>query len=198
MEYAAGLTAAQADGKMPMDSRTKTYAKKKIMVKKTVARPVTPVAKPAAPMEESAPFGQAMQSLMSLAGMMRNMNPESAGAGNNPKLVLTGTGLEIRFAEAAGEAAEPLAPRTGKVGGVSADWFARIEQTLEELRRSNAELEEQVATQAEVIDSLRATVQQNEEMMETLVDSMNMVDDLSTGHGELGPALVFGPETIAS
>jgi hypothetical protein len=63
-------------------------------------------------------------------------------------------------------------------------------------QRRPSELEEKLGCQAEVVDSLRAAVQQNEEMLETLADSMNIVDDL--GQADLGPELVLGPETIAS
>jgi uncharacterized coiled-coil protein SlyX len=62
--------------------------------------------------------------------------------------------------------------------------------------QSILELETQLRSQSEVVDSLRAAVQQNEEMLETLADSMNIVDDL--GQADLGPELVLEPETIAS
>ena len=46
------------------------------------------------------------------------------------------------------------------------------------------------------MEGLRASVQQNEEMMETLVDSMNIMDDL--GDAGFGPELVIPPDTLAS
>src|ERR1035438_4830332 len=88
-----------------MDTKTRTYARRKNMHQQVAARPA-PV--PAAAAEEGAPSGLAMQSLLSLVGQMRNMAPDGSGTSLNPKLILTGTGLEIRFSglpagEAAGE-----------------------------------------------------------------------------------------------
>ena len=62
--------------------------------------------------------------------------------------------------------------------------------------QSILELEEKLGSQSEVVDSLRAAVQQNEEMLETLADSMNIVDDL--GQADSSPELVLGPETFAT
>jgi uncharacterized coiled-coil protein SlyX len=193
--------------------------------RKAVTKPAPAADAPPAPVpaaEENAPFGQAMQNLFSLAGMMRNMAPEGAAPGVNPKLVLTGNGMEIRFSgpgTETQEAAESVeSPESGdrlanvertlrtlsariakieKAPGSSQEWFNKVDHGLLDLRESIAELEAQIAAQAEVIESLRSAVQQNEEMMETLVDSMNMVDDLATQPG-LGPALVLSAETIAS
>jgi uncharacterized coiled-coil protein SlyX len=170
------------------------------MHQQVAARPA-PV--PAAAAEEGAPSGLAMQSLLSLVGQMRNMAPDGSGTSLNPKLILTGTGLEIRFSGLpAGEAAAE-SPGAEE----SPDRLAAIEHTLKllsaRLSRMDAfvsqsilELEEKLGCQSEVVDSLRAAVQQNEEMLETLADSMNIVDDL--GRADLGPELVLGPETIAS
>ena len=51
------------------------------------------------------------------------------------------------------------------------------------LARTVSELQGQLRTQSSAMETLRAFVEQNEQMMETLVDSMNLVDDL----GEAGP-----------
>ena len=179
-----------------MDTRTRTYAKRKNVHQQVAARPV-----PAAAAEEGTPSGLAMQSLLSLVGQMRNMAPD--GSGTAPKLILTGTGLEIRFSGLAGGAAAAESPEAQE----SPDRLAAIEHTLKLLSarisrmdasvsQSILELEEKLGSQSEIVDSLRAAVQQNEEMLETLADSMNIVDDL--GQADLGPELVLGPETIAS
>jgi uncharacterized coiled-coil protein SlyX len=158
---------------------------------------------PAPVAEEGAPSGLAMQSLLSLVGQMRNMAPDGPGTALNPKLILTGSGLEIRFSEPAGGGAVPASPEAED----SADRLAAIERTLKLLSarisrmdasvsQSILELEAQLGSQSEVVESLRAAVQQNEEMLETLADSMNIVDDL--GQSDLGPELVLGPATIAS
>jgi hypothetical protein len=172
-----------------------------------------PVALPPAGPENILGFQQAMQSLFALAGMMRTMAPEGAP----PKLVLSANGMEIRFAgsEAATEASDTALPgdrlaavehtlkqlsnRIGKLEkapGGSPEWVAKVDRTLLELKDSIADLEAQVAAQANAIESLRSAVHQNEEMMETLVDSMNVEADLA--HSGLGPSLVLGSESIAS
>jgi hypothetical protein len=183
-----------------MDTRTRTYARRKNVHQQVAARPA-PV--PVAAAEEGVPSGLAMQSLVSLVGQMRNMAPDGSGTAVSPKLILTGTGLEIRFSGPTGSGAAAESPETEE----SPDRLAAIEHTLKllsaRLSRMDAfvsqsilELETQLRSQSEVVDSLRAAVQQNEEMLETLADSMNIVDDL--GQADLGPELVLEPETIAS
>jgi uncharacterized coiled-coil protein SlyX len=165
-----------------------------------VARPAP--APPGAP-EEGTPSGLAMQGLLSLVGQMRTLAPDGSGATLNPKLILTGTGLEIRFSGLPGGGAGAESPESEE----SPDRLAAIEHTLKllsaRLSRMDAlvsqsilELEEKLGSQSEVIDSLRAALQQNEDMLETLADSMNIVDDL--GRSDFGPELVLGPKTIAS
>jgi uncharacterized coiled-coil protein SlyX len=178
-----------------MHPKTGTYAQRKSFHKKAAAKPLLAA-------EEGAPLGLTMQSLLSMVGQMRNMAPDGSGTALNPKLILTGSGLEIRLAgAAAGTVAE------SPEGEESPDRLARIERTLKLLgariskmdatvSRSILELEAQLGSQSEVVDSLRAAVQQNEEMLEALADSMNIVDDL--GQPDLGPELVPGPATIAS
>jgi hypothetical protein len=162
-----------------------------------------PAPVPVAAAEEGTPSGLAMQSLLSLVGQMRNMAPDGSGSTLNPKLILTGTGLEIRFSGLPGGGAAAESPESEE----SPDRLAAIEHTLKLLSarlsrmdglvsQSILELEEKLGSQSEVVDSLRAAVQQNEEMLETLADSMNIVDD--PGRSDLGPELVLGPKTIAS
>src|ERR1035441_501071 len=183
-----------------MDTKTRTYARRK-NVRQQVA--VRPSLSPAAAAEQGAPSGLAVQSLLSLVGQMRNMAPDGSGTALNPKLILTGTGLEIRFAGLPGGEAAAESPAAEE----SPDRLAAIEHTLKllsaRLSRMDAfvsqsilELEEKLGSQSEVIDSPRAAVQQNEEMLETLADSMNIVDDL--GQSDLRPELALEAETIAS
>src|ERR1019366_314895 len=108
---------------LPMDTRTRTYARRKNVHQQVAARPV-PVPAPAA--EEGTPSGLAMQSLLSLVGQMRNIAPDGSGATLNPKLILTGTGLEIRFSGLPGGGAGAESPE-------SEEWpdrLAAIEHTL--------------------------------------------------------------------
>src|ERR1039457_3874240 len=106
-----------------MDTKTRTYARRKNVQQQVAARPA-PV--PAAAAEEGAPSGLAMQSLLSLVGQMRNMAPDGSGTALNPKLILTGTGLEIRFSGLAGGGAAAESPEAQN----SPALFAAIEQTL--------------------------------------------------------------------
>ena len=176
-----------------MNIKPRTYSRRKNVHQKASSKPA-----PAA--DEGAPSGLAMESLLSLVGQMRKMAPGGSGPATNPKLILTGSGLEIRFS---GAAAAAESPETEE----SSDRLARMERTLklmsarisrmdDTISQSILELETQLGSQSEVVDSLRAAVQQNEDLLETLADSMNIVDDL--GRSDLGPELVFGPKTIAS
>ena len=189
-----------------MDASTRTYVKRTGGHKRVHAKPVqVPVAVPA--IEAAAPGGLPLESLLSLVGQMRNMAPGGSGSALNPKLILTSSGLEIRFAGQAGEGIAAEAPEAGE----SSERMAKMEHTLKLLTARIAKmdasvsqsilaLEAQLDSQAEVVEALRAAVQQNEEMLETLADSMNIMDDLGSSDlgPDLGPELVFGPATIAS
>ena len=180
-----------------MNIKPRTYSRRKNVHQKASSKPA-----PAA--DEGAPSGLAMESLLSLVGQMRNMAPGGSGT---PRLILTSSGLEIRFAGQAGEGIAAEAPEAGE----SSERMAKMEHTLKLLTARIAKmdasvsqsilaLEAQLDSQAEVVEALRAAVQQNEEMLETLADSMNIMDDLGSSDlgPDLGPELVFGPATIAS
>jgi uncharacterized coiled-coil protein SlyX len=180
-----------------MDFKTRTYARRKNVHQKAAAKPA-----PAA--DQGTPPGLAMQSLLSLVSQMRKGAPDGSGTALNPKLILTGSGLEIRFSGAgAADPATAESPETEQ----SPDRLARMERTLkllsarisrmdDSISQSILELETQLGSQSEVVDSLRAAVQQNEDLLETLADSMNIMDDL--GQSVLGPELVISPATLAS
>lgn len=132
--------------------------------------------------ELDTPLGQAMQALCSVAALMGNGNSQP-GTGVNPRLILTSTGLELRFATTESpQAAE------------SPDRLAEIQSDLKLLAARIGKIEEQLGSQSAVVESLRAAVQQNEEILETLVDSVHMLDEISAAQ----PELTIGPETLPS
>ncbi|MEO8597117.1 MAG: hypothetical protein ABI759_27610 [Candidatus Solibacter sp.] len=197
-----------------------SYAKRKLAPR--VIAPKTA----ASTLEDTAPFASAIQNLFSLAGMMRDMNADPAGSPLAPKLILSGSGVEIRFAAPDGAvesvpakmSANPeqmlriernlkvLGIRMAKLEkdpGGSEEWFARIEKELKEVRTAQASLartvshlEAQLSGQNDALESLRASVQQSEQTMETLVDSMSIMEDL--GDVNLGPELVNPTDILAS
>jgi len=208
------FTQGPVEVKNPMAAKN-TYAKKKSDPRRVAPKPLamTP--------EDPAPVAAGIQSLFSLVSMMRTMNAEPAGSPLNPKVILSGSGVEVRFADSNGRvesvpAEMQVSPdqlqrieRSLKVLGMrvakveqqeqasgSEDLVGKFEKELRELRQTNARLEEKISAQNETLQALRASVEQNEQMMETLVDSMNMMDDL--GDAALGPELVLPSTTLAS
>ena len=132
--------------------------------------------------ELATPLGQAMQTLCSVASLMGNASPQG-GTSANPKLILTSTGLELRFANTESPAAaEP------------SDRLAEMQRDLKLLATRIGKIEEQLGSQSAVVDSLRAAVQQNEEILETLVDSVHLMDELSVAQ----PELAIGTKTLPS
>ena len=116
--------------------------------------------------EDPANFAAGIESLFALVSMMRTMNAEPAGSPLNPKVVLSGTGVEIRFAgqnglvesvpaevQASGEqllridrALKALNLRVARAeqkeqNGGSEEWFARVEKELREIRQAQTRLE---------------------------------------------------------
>ncbi len=120
--------------------------------------------------EDAAPFEQGMQTLFSLVGLMRNMSADGTSAAN-PKLILSNSGLELRVAAAESAAAPESSPE--------------MERTVKLLSERLAKMEEELGFQNAEIESLRSAVKQNEELMEALVDSISMMDDLTFGKGEM-------------
>jgi uncharacterized coiled-coil protein SlyX len=178
-----------------MDAKNRSYSRRQNVRQKAAAKPA-----PAA--DQGAPPGLAMQSLLSLVSQMRKVAPDGSGTALNPKLILTGSGLEIRFSGTADATpaespeAEQSPDRLARMERMLKLLSARISRMDDSVSQSILELETQLGSQSEVVDSLRAAVQQNEEMLETLADSLNIMDDL--GQSNLGPELVLGPATIAS
>ncbi|MEO8370014.1 MAG: hypothetical protein ABI806_12510 [Candidatus Solibacter sp.] len=208
------FTQGPVEVKNPMAAKN-TYAKKRTDLRRAAPKPLA-----IAP-EDPAPVAAGIQSLFSLVSMMRAMNAEPAGSPLNPKVILSGSAVEVRFADSNGNvesvpAEMQVSPdqlqrieRTLKVLSMRlakfeqkeqtagpGDLVSRLEKELHELRQTNTRLDEKLTAQNETLETLRTAVEQNEQMMETLVDSMNMMDDL--GDAALGPELVLPSTTLAS
>ena len=136
------------------------YAKRKSVQKQSVPKPPSRL-----------PFSQLMQNLLSLVGLMRNISLQGGPAARNPKLILTGSGLELCFS-----AADTPSTQSAQ----SPDRLAEMERSLKLLTTT--------------VNSLSAAVKLNEEMLEALVDSLTATDDLSFGQSELA----LGPKNLAS
>ena len=144
----------------PMAATTGRYARRKSAQKKSAPKPPSRLA-----------FGPIMQNLLPLVGLMRNISLEGGPAARNPKLILTGSGLELCFSDA---------DKPSTQSAQSPDRLAEMERSLKVLTAT--------------VDSLSAAVKLNEEMLEALVDSLTATDDLSFGHSDLA----LGPKTLAS
>ncbi len=129
---------------------------------------------PAPPVEDAAPFGQALQSLGSLMDMMRDLSPEG-GSAHSPKLALSPTGLEVRLEGAAVE----QAPAAAAAETTLLERVSRFENSLQQLSDRIGKLEEKLGADSEAVAYLRTAVQQNDEMIETLVNSISMMDEFS-------------------
>jgi len=143
-----------------MAAKTGRYARRKSLQKKSAPKPPSRL-----------PFGQVMQNLLPLVGLMRNISLEGGPTARNPKLILTGSGVELCFSAAD-------TPSTQSTQ--SPDRLAEMERSLKLLTTT--------------VDSLSAAVKLNEEMLEALVDSLTATDDLSFGQSELA----LGPKNLAS
>ena len=117
------------------------------------------------------PFEQIMRNLLPLVGLLRKMSLEVGAAARDPKLILSGSGLELCFSDAVTPSTQSERPP---------DRLAEMERSLKQLTAT--------------VDSLSAALKLNEEMLEALVDSLIATDDLTFGPSE--PSL--GPKTLAS
>jgi hypothetical protein len=160
---------------MPTSAKTKSYETNTLQQKETTSQAVPPAA-------EGASLEQAMQRLFSLVGLMRDMTPPGAAAGLSPALILTASGLELRYGSPESSSAE------------RSDRLAGLESSLKLLGERVAKVEEELAFQTTELASLRASVKQNEELIEAVVDSISMVNDLPFGQDDL----VLRPKTLVS
>jgi hypothetical protein len=165
-------------------------------------------------------FAEGLQCLIGLAEALRKIRPSGEPGSAAPVIILTSTGLELRFngmdQAAAGpqrevrpaprqERLQPLAGLRRMVdarqdAGILPARLAKIEEELKSLRESTAalhELHETVATVAKdshsieqtleshsaAIGSVRAALSQNEELVEGIVETLQMLngvrDDLA-------------------
>ena len=158
---------------MQMSARTETYESNTLQQKEP-SKAVSPAA-------EGASLEQAMQRLFSLVGLMRDMTPPGAAAGLSPTLILTASGLELRYGS------PDSAPERS-------DRLAGLESSVKLLSERVAKMEEELNFQTAELASLRASVKQNEELIEAVVDSVSVVNDLSFGQDDL----LLRPKTLAS
>ena len=149
-----------------MAAKTETYEINTLQQKETNSKAVPPAA-------EGASLEQAMQRLFSLVGLMRDMTPTRTAAGLSPTLILTSSGLELRY----GSPESSPAAQSDRVGG--------LEATVKQLGERVAKLEGELAFQTTELASLRASVRQNEELIEAVVDSISMGNDLPFGQDDL-------------
>jgi hypothetical protein len=158
----------------PMPAKSRSTARKTNAQREAAAETALPT--------EGAPFEQGMQTLFSLVGLMRSMNGDGNGAAS-PKLILSNSGLELRV----GSAESPDIAQ-------SPDRLSDLERSLKILSERIGKMEEELGAQNAELDSLRAAVKQNEDLMEALVDSISTMDDLTFGHGEMA----LGSKPLAS
>ena len=160
---------------MIMSAKNETYRTDTLQQKETNSKAVPPAA-------EGASLEQAMQRLFSLVGLMRDMTPPGGAAGLSPTLILTASGLELRY----GTAESSSADRSDRV--------AALESTVKLLAERVAKLEGELAFQTTELASLRATVKQDEELIEAVVDSISIGNELSFGQDDL----LLRPKSLAS
>lgn len=158
-----------------MAAKTETYELNTLLDKEANSKAVLPAA-------EGASLEQAMQRLFSLVGLMREMTPPGAAAALSPTLILTASGLELRY----GSPESSSADRSDRLAG--------LESSVKLLSERVAKLEGELAFQTTELASLRASVKQNDELIEAVVDSISMGNDLSFGQDDLLPR----PKTLAS
>jgi hypothetical protein len=153
---------------------TRRYATKKNVQKKSTRKPASHTS-----------FKQIMQNLLPLVGLMRKMSLDGGTTAPNPKLILTGSGLELCFSglETPSVQAAP-----------SPDRQAEMERSMKLLSARVGAMEDRQSYHGTTLDSLVAAVKLNEEMLEALVDSLTAADDLSFGQSDLP----LGPKTLAS
>jgi len=142
---------------------------------------------PAPLLSPGLPFAEALQGLLTLTEMMRSMRaPDGTKGSVEPMIILSSAGIEMRMA-----ASEPVQGKPQAAGGKSEapspDWLARIENTLEAVRQSTRNLEERLESQAESIETMRAALAQNEQLVESIVESLSAGDGVNAGAlGTLG------------
>ena len=82
-------------------------------------------------------------------------------------IILTKSGMEIRFA------------RVQQAPAITPARLAGIEEELKALRQSTAAIEKTLESHFEAIGSVRAALSQNEELVEGIVETLQMLNDVS-------------------
>ena len=127
----------------------------------------------------SLPFNEAIHSLMALTQLLGSLQaPDGSAPGATPMIILTAAGIEMRMSDAApvARAAQP-----------DQEWVRKIEEGLESVRQATAALsasfgenvkniDQTLASHAEAIESVRAALTQNEQLMESMVELMGPSD----------------------
>ena len=123
----------------------------------------------------------ALQCLAGLSEMLKKMRSSGGrhGAGPAPMIILTSSGMELRF-----NGAEPSP-------AITSERLAAIEDELKALRQSTAAIEKTLESHSAAIDSVRAALSQNEELVEGIVETLQMLNGVSEGLSE-------GPLAVAS
>jgi hypothetical protein len=119
----------------------------------------------------------ALQCLAELSGTLRKMRPKGdrRNAAPAPTIILTSSGMELRFTGAE------------QASGIPPERLASIEEELKALRQSTAALREEVAKGSRAIEktleshsaaigSVRAALSQNEELVEGIVETLQMLN----------------------
>ena len=173
--------------------------------KKAVSKAVAKKEPPARAPETTIPLG-ALQSLVGLSETLKKMGPKGdrRGAAGAPMIILTSSGMELRFAgaepapetalDAAGlnavlkrvaqieQGLETLLKkpvRAQQAPGIAPERLAKIEEELKALRQSTAAIEKTLKSHSAAIDSVRAALSQNEELVEGIVETLQMLNGAS-------------------
>jgi uncharacterized membrane protein YccC len=127
----------------------------------------------------------ALQCLARLSETLKRMRPTGdwRSAAPGPMIILTSSGMELRFT---GAEQRPVIPP---------ERLAGIEQELKALRQSTVALQEAVAensrsvektleSHSAAIGSVRAALSQNEELVEGIVETLQMLNGVSEDQSE--------------
>ena len=128
---------------------------------------------------------EALHSLLAFAQVLGSLPPGEGKVGGTPTIILTAAGVEIRMSDAmlAGKSA-------AVINAVPPEWLHKIGERLESVRDAtkalNLALGENVlntgqtlAAHAAAIDSMRAALTENEQIMESIVELLGPGDNFN-------------------
>jgi hypothetical protein len=132
-------------------------------------------------------FGEALSGLQALTQLLASLRPpEGSMPGTTPTIVLTSAGVEIRMTE--GLAPMKIAPAVSEAKlEAHQEMLQKIEEGLESVRQATAALAEAFTENAKNVDStltahaaaietVRTSLTQNEQLMESMVELMGPAD----------------------